>query len=76
MIYLYEEDMALNNLQELICHKTQTTRLTQQMKKHAIIVALKEQYKDTEIARFLKDACWKIFRCQISKGDPTSAAKR
>ena len=27
LIYLYEEDLALNNLQWLICHKIQPTQI-------------------------------------------------
>ena len=27
LIYVYEEDLALNNLQWLICHKTQTSQI-------------------------------------------------
>ena len=32
LIYIYKEDLSLNNLQWLICHKTQLTDLTYTMR--------------------------------------------
>ena len=55
-------------------------KVTKQMKRHAVIVAIKAQHDDTEIARFLKVA--RSFVAKVRKHleaadrDPALAAKR